>query len=128
MDQRLASKSHDDQDLVPASRTPRQTILWGVLGSISAAFGILIGSLYAMPAVARNQVGVSDPGSVTLAFGLTSCLFGIILAPVSGIIAGVASYGFNKTPVSGIVGALLGGLLYALLAVGFGIINIILSG
>lgn len=128
MDPKSTSDSAAVHDLVPPGRTPQQTILWGFLGLISAGIGILIGSLFALPSAASSQAGVADPGSISLAFGLTSCLFGIILAPVFGIIAGVAGYGFGKTQVSGMIAGVLGGLLYALLAIGFGMINITLSG
>jgi len=107
--------------------TNRPYFIWVFLGVCSSLVVFILGSLFILrPLAAKYQVA-GDPGGVTLVFALVGCLLGILLIPFFSIIGARMTLSINSSNKSSMIGAMLGGSIYALLSLGFAIINILLS-
>lgn len=106
----------------------RLNIVWGTLGTLAAFLLIPLGSVLLLLPLEAGRLGADSAGRVTLAFSLVGCVFGLLLAPAAGILGGCLGDRLGRSTLTGAVGAILGGSLYAVLVLLFGLLNLMLAG
>lgn len=106
---------------------PKQNLLWAGLGVLAAGLLVPLGRALILIPFESARLAGGDTGNVSLAFSLLGCIFGIFLAPLAGLLGGRAGFKLRNSSAYGILGALLGGTIYAFLVLLFGLLNLILT-